>query len=240
MFDSVIHPGTAKRSSWGSGTVIAIIVHGSALALAMYLSKHPPKLPKAEIALTFFKSPPPPPPPPPPPKKSKPEPKVERKPVPRKPDTIVAPKELPKEKPPEAEPEKEDEGVEGGVEGGVAGGVVGGVIGGVVGGIGNAPPPPQQGPVEFNDTMTPPAKLSGPDPEYTQKALDHEVQGLMRVKCIVTTDGVVRNCHVVQSLPFMDRAVLDALERRRYKPAMFQGKPIDVNYTFNIRLNLPR
>jgi protein TonB len=88
--------------------------------------------------------------------------------------------------------------------------------------------------------MTPPAKVAGPDPEYTQKALDHEVQGVMKVKCIVTIEGMVRNCRVVQSLPFMDRAVLDALERRRYKPAMLQGKAIDVNYTFTIKLTLPR
>jgi hypothetical protein len=37
----------------------------------------------------------------------------------------------------------------------------------------------------------------------------------------------------------MDRAVIDALERRRYSPAQFQGKAIDVDYTFRLILKLP-
>jgi len=68
---------------------------------------------------------------------------------------------------------------------GVVGGVVGGQIGGQIG---------ASGPVEFNDTMTPPAKVSGPDPQYTTQALEREVEGLMIVKCVVSTQGVVRNC----------------------------------------------
>jgi hypothetical protein len=37
----------------------------------------------------------------------------------------------------------------------------------------------------------------------------------------------------------MNAAVIDALEQRKYKPAMAQGKAVDVYYTFNIRLKLP-
>src|SRR5262249_45404763 len=151
---------------WGSGFVVAVAAHAASLALAVYLSKRPPEPVKHEVDVKFVKAPPPPPPPPPPaPPKAKP---VERKPITRRPDVIVQPKEMPKEKPPEAEPQEEETGVEGGVEGGVVGGVVGGVIGGVVGGIVGGPAP--KGPVEFNDTMVAPKKLSGPDPEYNQKA----------------------------------------------------------------------
>ncbi|HZR10270.1 MAG TPA: energy transducer TonB, partial [Myxococcales bacterium] len=110
---------------------------------------------------------------------------------------------------------------------------VGGQIGGQVGGLG-------AGPVEFNDTMTPPQKIAGPDPVYTSQALEKEVEGVMIVKCVVSTQGVVRNCRVMKSLPFMDRAVIEALERRRYSPALLRGQPIEVDYTFKIRLTLPR
>jgi protein TonB len=113
------------------------------------------------------------------------------------------------------------------------GGVVGGQIGGQIGGTGS-------GPVEFNDTMTPPQKLSGPDPQYTSQALEKEIEGLMIVKCVVGTQGQVRNCRVVKSLPFMDRAVIDALEHRRYSPALLRGQPIEVDYTFKIKLTLPQ
>src|SRR5882762_2957312 len=57
--------------------------------------------------------------------------------------------------------------------------------------------------VEFNDTMTAPAMISGPAPEYTADALDREVEGNMQVRCIVTAEGQVRACKVVKGLPFM-------------------------------------
>jgi hypothetical protein len=37
----------------------------------------------------------------------------------------------------------------------------------------------------------------------------------------------------------MDRAVIEALEKRRYSPALLRGQPIEVDYTFKIRLTLP-
>ena len=114
--------------------------------------------------------------------------------------------------------------------GGVVGGVVGGQIGGTI----------PTGPVEFNDTMTPPQVLSGPNPEYTPQALEHEVEGLMIVKCVVTTDGTVYGCRVLKSLPFMDRQVISALERSRYEPYLVNGRPVEIDMTFRIRLQLPQ
>ncbi len=93
--------------------------------------------------------------------------------------------------------------------------------------------------VEFNDTMTPPAMLSGPNPEYTQEAVERGIEGTMQVRCVVTVAGAVRACKVLKGLPYMDRAVIDALQARRYKPALAQGRPVDVFYTFTIRLKLP-
>jgi TonB family protein len=94
--------------------------------------------------------------------------------------------------------------------------------------------------VEFSDAMTPPVMLSGPAPEYTQEAIDRGIEGVMQVRCVVTAAGQVRNCKVVKGLPYMDWAVVSALEARRYKPALAQGKPVDVFYTFTIRLKLPQ
>jgi len=93
--------------------------------------------------------------------------------------------------------------------------------------------------VEFNDTMIAPAMISGPAPEYTADAVDRGVEGNMEVRCVVTAEGQVRACKVIKGLPFMNSAVVAALEQRKYKPAMAQGKAVDVYYTFNIRLKLP-
>ena len=104
-----------------------------------------------------------------------------------------------------------------------------------------APSGPPETAVEFNDaTMTAPAMISGPAPEYSQDAIDRGVEGPMSVRCVVTSEGRVRSCKVLKGLPFMNQPVIDALERRKYKPAMSQGKPVDVFYTFNLRLKLPQ
>src|SRR5262249_41650117 len=103
-----------------------------------------------------------------------------------------------------------------------------------------AEPSPPAGPIEFTTDMMPPVKVSGPDPEYTQRALDHEAEGTMVVRCVVTAEGAVHTCRILQSVPFMERAVIQALERRRYRPATLQGRPVDVYFTFRITLKLPR
>ncbi|HYV64619.1 MAG TPA: energy transducer TonB [Myxococcales bacterium] len=97
-------------------------------------------------------------------------------------------------------------------------------------------------PVDYQpQAMTPPRRISGPDPEYTQEAIQGEVQGTMIVKCVVTVEGAVQGCRVLQGLPSMDRAVIEALERRRYSPARLQnGQAVEVDYTFRISLQLPR
>jgi len=103
-----------------------------------------------------------------------------------------------------------------------------------------APPPPAPVAVDFDQaTMNGLAMISGPEPEYTHEAVERGVQGQMTVRCVVSHDGSVRNCRVLKGLPFMNASVIDALERRRYHPATVQGKPVDVYYTFNLRLVLP-
>jgi TonB family protein len=93
--------------------------------------------------------------------------------------------------------------------------------------------------VEFNDSMSAPTMISGPAPEYTTDALERRVEGAMQIRCVVTGEGQVRACKVLKGLPFMNAAVIEALERRKYKPALAQGKPVAVYYTFNLHLKLP-
>jgi protein TonB len=81
--------------------------------------------------------------------------------------------------------------------------------------------------------------VSGPAPEYTPEAIERGVEGSMQVRCVVTTEGNVRGCKVMKGLPFMNSAVITALEKRKYRPAVAQGKAVDVFYTFILRLKLP-
>src|SRR5437868_10525076 len=94
--------------------------------------------------------------------------------------------------------------------------------------------------VEFNESMTAPTMVSGPSPEYSQDAIERGIEGTMQVRCVVTVAWTVRNCKVIKGVPYMDRPVVDALQARKYKPAMSQGRPVDVFYTFTIKLKLPQ
>jgi protein TonB len=244
MFESVSSPPRSKRLL-GRGAAASLLTHVGAIALGIWATRNAQIPIRREIDVTFVRQRVALPPPPPPAPRQSVRPKatpVKRRPAVRA--ALVAPKTLPETTPADKAPEEppqgptEEVGAEdrevAGVQGGVPGGVAGGVQGGVVGA------PPQTGRLEFNDAMIPPSMIKGPSPRYTNEALEHEVQGLMVVKCVVTTEGLVRECRVLQSLPFMDRAVVDALEHRLYTPALLQGRPVEVDYTFRIRLMLPQ
>jgi TonB family protein len=114
-----------------------------------------------------------------------------------------------------------------------------GVFGGVVGGTEAAAAPPPR--PEFDAaSMTRPVYVSGPDPTYTRAALAREVEGLMVVACVITREGLVRDCQVRTGLPLMDSAVVQALQRRRYRPATLRGEPIEVTYQFRLNFRVPR
>jgi TonB family protein len=61
--------------------------------------------------------------------------------------------------------------------------------------------------------------------------------GTMVVRCVVTVDGRLKDCRVVEgSIPEMDAEVVRALEQRVYEPATLDGRPVEVNYNFRITL----
>jgi periplasmic protein TonB len=241
MFDAVLKGSSVTRSRIGTGAVVSVLLHAAGLAALIWIST-PPELRRNEKDVSVkFVVPPPPAlaPPPPPPVSSKKTVEVRERKALHKPDTVVQPKEIPKEQPPEAEPEQADVGPEGGAEGGVLGGVIGGVPGGVAGSAGSgaiAAEPPKR--IEIDESYIKLQKISGATPQYSEKAIEKSVEGTMVLKCVVTAEGAVNSCRVLKSLPYMDSAAIDALEKWRFKPYTVDGKPIDVNYTFRLKLSL--
>ena len=66
-----------------------------------------------------------------------------------------------------------------------------------------------------------------------------KVKGTLLAKCVITTEGTLRSCRILKSLPFLDEPVLAALGWRRYAPVMFQGRPVNVEYVISLRFELP-
>lgn len=232
MFDSVLRRESLPKRRYGSGAIVAIAVHAGAILFAVWASATGAMRDRQDAVPVTFVKPPPPPPPPPAPRQARPKPRNLDQPRTVLQQAIVAPTEIPEERPPEQEP-LDIPNTEG--AGGIDGGEVGGVPGGIVGGVVDA----RDAPLEFDARrMTEPKFLSGPSLAYTEKAREREVEGTMIVKCVLTTNGRIHACRVLKSLPFMDRAVVSALERRRYAPVTMGGRPIDVDYTFRIPFRL--
>jgi TonB family protein len=103
----------------------------------------------------------------------------------------------------------------------------------VLAGAGNRPLP-------YGEGMSRPEQLEGKEITYTREALAAKVQGSMLVKCTITRGGRVENCRVLKPVPHMEQTVLEALQSRVYKPILYKGQVVSVDYVFNIKLQLPR
>jgi protein TonB len=91
----------------------------------------------------------------------------------------------------------------------------------------------------FGEGMSRPRLIEGPEPLYPRAAREARVEGTLLARCVITTEGVLRDCQIIKSLPFLDQPVLEALAQRRYAPVMFQGRAVNVEYVIPLRFELP-
>jgi protein TonB len=104
-----------------------------------------------------------------------------------------------------------------GVDGGVIGGTPGGVVGGCIGCTGD-------GPVLNYDTA--PKVIKQVKPQYPQDAFVKKIEGVVLVEILIGSDGRVRNARVLQSIPVLDKAALDAAYQWVFSPALKGGRPV--------------
>jgi TonB family protein len=72
-----------------------------------------------------------------------------------------------------------------------------------------------------------PVALNFPRPNYTEKARNNRVQGIVRVKLLVGADGVVKQVRVTSGLPDgLNEEAIRCAYRVRFKPAMKDGQPV--------------
>lgn len=144
-------------------------------------------------------------------------------------DAPPAPIEAPATIAPETGRESSVAGVEGGVAGGVAGGVVGGVVGGVPSSGGAS------GPFRLGGggaaSIRAPRKIKEVKPVYPQSALPEQARGSVIIEAIIGTDGKVQDAKVLQSIPALDQAALEAVRQWEFAPSLLNGVPVAVIMT---------
>lgn len=129
--------------------------------------------------------------------------------------------------------------------GGPTEGLIGPVGVGVPDGFGTAnvmvvpPPPPVEpppaAPLRVGGAVREPKKIADVPPVYPAIAQAARVQGLVILEAVINERGVVERVKVLRSVPLLDAAAVEAVQKWRYTPTLLNGTPVSVLMT--IRLN---
>lgn len=86
---------------------------------------------------------------------------------------------------------------------------------------------------------TQPEEIDRVLPRYPLAARRAGVQGPVVVRGIVRRDGTIDNVEIIKDLPNgLGEAAREAVSEWRFRPATFQGEPIDVYYTVTVNFRL--
>ncbi len=69
----------------------------------------------------------------------------------------------------------------------------------------------------------------GADPVYPEEARRAHVVGTVLLHVIVATDGAVQRVDIVSGPPLLLDVAKDAVQKRRYKPTLLNGEPVEVD-----------
>src|SRR4051812_29588945 len=81
-----------------------------------------------------------------------------------------------------------------------------------------------------------PRRIAGRSAHTTREVRQEHRAGTVTVRCVLGTDGRLRDCDVLQSVPGMDEEVLDSAASRKYEPATWGGNPVEI--PFDIRVDV--
>jgi TonB family protein len=77
-------------------------------------------------------------------------------------------------------------------------------------------------------------------PIYPAKARKKHIEGVVVVRAMIGTDGVVHDLTLVSGPPMLVDAAMDALRQWRYRPYMFMGQPVEVEVKVEVKFALGR
>jgi TonB family protein len=84
-----------------------------------------------------------------------------------------------------------------------------------------------------------PEKIEGPHPVYPEEARRDKIQGAVVIDTIIDPDGIVRDAKVLESpSALLSESAVEAVQRWRFAPATYEGRPVSVRYVLTVRFNL--
>lgn len=120
------------------------------------------------------------------------------------------------------------EGSGGGIGIGSGGGVGSGSGGGYGGGI-----------MSVGGGVAAPQLLHSVQPEFTNEARQAKLEGVVSIELIVDAYGNPENIQVIRHLGMgLDRKAIEAVQQYKFKPAMYQGRPVPVRLKVDVEFHL--
>jgi periplasmic protein TonB len=84
-----------------------------------------------------------------------------------------------------------------------------------------------------------PQVMHSVDPEFTEEARRANYQGTVSIELIVDSQGAPQDIRIVRHLSMgLDQKAIEAVRQYRFKPAMYQGRPVSVQMVINVDFHL--
>ncbi|HRI69636.1 MAG TPA: TonB family protein [Polyangium sp.] len=247
MFESAMGRSEASSSRLGTGAILSGVVHAFFAALVFIVpgkTKAQQQEPEKDLVVQIMAPKPaggpaaPSPPaaqPKPQPRPPKPTPVIPKEPQPEPVDQPETPSQQPDPAPGSDSTANTGTGEPGNTGGGTGEGP---------GGPGPAkeetpPEKPTYTELNWNSKMERPVLISGPaQPEYPRGAMLQHREGTVLARCLIATDGAVRNCSIMSGDVMLQDAALAAVAQQRYRPMYYGGVPVSVWYVFRFTFKL--
>jgi protein TonB len=99
-------------------------------------------------------------------------------------------------------------------------------------------PPAEPVPVRPGGHIREPRKIVDLTPIYPPLARSGGVDGIVILEAVINVRGEVERLRILRSVPLLDQAAIDAVQRWRYTPTLLNGVPVPVLITITVRFAL--
>lgn len=97
----------------------------------------------------------------------------------------------------------------------------------------------EEAPIEVSAVDEKPKLIKEIKPVYPIIARQARVEGIVVIQTFIDEEGQVYIAKVIQSVPLLDQAAIDAVRQWKYSPAILNGKPVkvqaDITITFRLK-----
>lgn len=76
------------------------------------------------------------------------------------------------------------------------------------------------------------------NPEYPEKARRKRIQGTVVLHALIGKEGDIVDLTTVSGDPLLAKAAIKAVKQWKYRPYLFQGKPVDVDTEIQVNFTL--